>query len=155
MKHRSKQLARLGSVVGLHRSESRLHCLWEWAAMRCNAQPGPCLLPRSQAAALVLPASSSSKLPGQRQCEWTLAAARAEKHFILLIHFPIFFIFIFIFLQGKDTNRSFSCSSFAQTDDIRKYLCVISELRLNFWSKIQQSQHVKLELNVSSIQEIV
>lgn len=65
------------------------------------------------------------------------------------------FFFIFIFLQGRDTNRSFSCSSFAQTDDIRKYLCVISELRLNFWSKIQQSQHVKLELNVSSIQEIV
>lgn len=31
-----------------------------------DAQPGPCLLPRGQATALVLPASSSSKWPGQR-----------------------------------------------------------------------------------------
>lgn len=64
--------------------------------------------------------------------------------------------FIYLFWGGcKTLAEAFHAQPLLRVDDIRKYLCVISELRPNFWSKLQQNQCLKLELNVNLIQEIV
>jgi len=97
----------------------------------------------------VLPVSSS-KPPGHHR---DLAAAETAKCFLLLTHFPNLYLFI---LGGcKTLAEAFHAQPLLRVDDIRKYLCVISELRPNFWSKLQQNQCLKLELNVNLIQEIV
>lgn len=102
MKHRSKQLAWLGSVVGLRQSESRLHCLRERAAMRSPA-PASCHAAKQLLLCSLL-AAAANGLASDSVNE-TLLLQRQQN--VFFYSFVSLFFFIFFFLRGGTLTEAF------------------------------------------------